>query len=100
MRLPTMRRPRFERPLETHVTVGGLTLPHQGSLHVALGRAAHDPRQRALDSRTPRSSPSAPTSWLRQTIGQTDYWICYGPAGDTGEVTLSLKQKGPVPKPV
>ena len=27
----------------------------------------------------------------RQTIGQTDYWICYGPAGDSGEVTLKLK---------
>ena len=28
---------------------------------------------------------------FRQTLGTSDYWICYGAAGDTGEVTLSSK---------
>ena len=36
----------------------------------------------------------------RRTIGQTDYWVCYGPAGDTGEVTLKLKDADGGSKPV
>jgi beta-galactosidase len=77
-------------PLETHVTVGGLTLPHQGSFHVARV----EPRTIVLNVPwTPNASfESICTNvFARRTIGETDYWICYGPAGDTGEVTLKLK---------
>ena len=77
-------------PLETHVTAGGLTLPHKGSLKVV----APEPRTILLNVPwTPNASfESVCTNVLaHQTIGQTDYWICYGPAGDTGEVTLKLK---------
>ena len=79
-----------EIPLETHVTVGGLTLPHKGSLHVAVV----EPRTILVNVPwTPNASfESICTNVLaHQTLGQTDYWICYGPAGDTGEVTLKLK---------
>ena len=77
-------------PLETHVTAGGLTLPHKGSLKVV----APEPRTIFLNVPwTPNASfESVCTNVLaHQTIGQTDYWICYGLAGDTGEVTLKLK---------
>ena len=77
-------------PLETHVTVGGLTLPHKGSFHIGTA----EPRTILLNVPwTPNASfESICTNVMaRQTIGQTDYWICYGPAGDSGEVTLKLK---------
>ena len=34
---------------------------------------------------------------VRQTIGLTDYWVCYGPAGESGEVTLKLKTPAAAP---
>jgi beta-galactosidase len=77
-------------PLETHVTVSGLTLPHKGSFHVA----AAEPTTILLNVPwTPNASfESICTNVLaRRTIGSTNYWICYGPAGDSGEVTLKLK---------
>ena len=83
-------------PLETHVTAGGLTLPHKGSLKVA----APEPRTILLNVPwTPNASfESVCTNVLaRQTIGQTDYWICYGPAGDSGEDTLKRKAPGAGP---
>ena len=78
-------------PLETHVTVGGLTLPHQGSFRVGTWSSRARSCSTCPGPRTPPSSRSAPTSWRARPIGQTDYWICYGPAGDSGEVTLKLK---------
>ncbi len=83
-------------PLETHVTIGGLTLPHKGSLHLGTG----EPRTILLNVPwTPNASfESICTDVMaRQTIGQTDYWICYGPAGDSGEVTLKLKTSSASP---
>ena len=71
--------------------MGGLTLPHKGSFKVA----AVEPRTILLNVPwTPNASfESVCTNVLaRQTIGQTDYWICYGPAGESGEVTLKLKK--------
>ncbi len=86
-------------PLETHVTVGGLTLPHKCSFKVA----AVEPRTILLNVPwTPNASfESICTNVLaRQTIGQTDYWICYGPAGESGEVTLKLKTPAASPSQV
>jgi beta-galactosidase len=83
-------------PLETHVTVGGLNLPHQGSFHVAVV----EPRTILVNVPwTPSVSfESICTNVMaRQTIGQTNYWICYGPVGDSGEVTL--KRKSPAAGP-
>ncbi len=79
-----------EIALETRVTVDGLTLPHKGSLKVAVV----EPRTILLHVpwTLNASFESICTNVLaRRTIGQTDYWICYGPAGDPGEVTLKLK---------
>jgi beta-galactosidase len=78
-------------PLETHVTIAGITLPHQGSFKVGTVEP------RTLLVSVPwtdnASFESVCTNVLaRQTIGKTDYWICYGPAGDSGEVTLKLKK--------
>jgi beta-galactosidase len=77
-------------PLETHVTVDGMTLPHQGGFEVRTA----EPRTILLNVlwTSNASFESICTNVMaRQTIGQTDYWICYGPAGDSGEVTLKLK---------
>ena len=70
--------------------MGGLTLPHKGSFKVA----AAEPRTILLNVPwTPNASfESICTNVMaRQTVGQTDYWICYGPAGESGEVTLKRK---------
>jgi beta-galactosidase len=88
--------PADSAPLETHVAVGGLTLPHKGSFHLG----AVEPRTILLNVPwTPIASfESICTNVLaRPTIGQTNYWICYGPAGETGEVTLKLKAPGAGP---
>ena len=34
---------------------------------------------------------------LRRTIGAVDYWVCYGAAGDSGEVTLKRKIPSALP---
>jgi beta-galactosidase len=83
-------------PLETRVTVGGLTLPHQASFHIGTG----EPSTILLNVPWTKNASleSICTNVLaRQTIGQTGYWICYGPAGDTGEVTLKLHKAGTAP---
>ena len=76
--------------LETHISAGGVILPHQGTLKV-----------RSLEPSTllvhfPWTANASFESicanvLFRQTFGTTDYWICYGPAGDAGEVTLARK---------
>jgi beta-galactosidase len=77
-------------PLETRVTVGSMTLPHQGSFKVGTV----EPRTILLNVPWTASTSfeSICTNVLaRVTLGKTDYWICYGPANDAGEVTLHLK---------
>ena len=37
---------------------------------------------------------------LRKTIGTMDYWVCYGAAGETGEITLKLKGAAAAPTPI
>ncbi len=83
--------------LQTRITTaGGLTLPHKGSLAVA----AFEPRTLLVNMPwTPNAAfESVCTNVLfRQTLGATDYWVCYGPAGDAGEVTLTRKEPGKSP---
>jgi beta-galactosidase len=82
--------------LETHVTVGNRTLPHQGAIKVA----AMEPRTIIVNMpwTDNASFESICTNvLLRQTIGTTDYWVCYGPAGDSGEVTLTRKAPSTAP---
>jgi beta-galactosidase len=83
-------------PLETHVTVGGVTLPHQGSLKV--GTVEPCTILVNVPWTVDASFESVCTNVMaHQTLGQTDYWICYGPAGDSGEVTLKLKVPSAAP---
>ncbi len=84
-------------PLETHVTVGGLTLPHKGSFHIGTG----EPRTILLSvpwTENASFESICTNVMARQTIGKTDYWICYGPAGDTGEVTLRFLNAERMPR--
>ena len=82
--------------LETHVTTGNLTLPHQGAIKVA----AMEPRTIVVNlpwTQNASFESICTNVLLRQTIGTTDYWVCYGPAGDTGEVTLTRKTPSAAP---
>jgi hypothetical protein len=76
--------------LETHIAAGNLTLPHQGSLKVAV----LEPRTIIVNLpwTDNASFESICTNVLfRQNLGGIDYWVCYGDAGDTGEVTVKRK---------
>ncbi len=82
--------------LETHVNVNGLTLPHHGSLKVS----SLEPRTIVVNMPWTKSATfeSICTNVLfRQTISGINYWVCYGPAGDSGEVTLSRKVASDAP---
>ncbi len=86
-------------PLETHLTVGNMSLPHQGSLKVGVV----EPRTVLVNIPwTDNASFESVCSnvLFRETIGNTDYWVCYGSAGDSGEVTLARKSGGLGPKQV
>jgi len=83
----------------TRVTIGGMTLPHQGSLKVV----SQEPRTLIVNLpwTANASFESVCTNVLfRQTLGQTDYWVCYGADGDAGEVTLKRKVPGKSPAQV
>jgi beta-galactosidase len=85
--------------LQTHLSVGGMPLPHQGTLAV-----------RSLEPSTllvhfpwtaNATFESVCTNVLfRQTFGTIDYWVCYGSAGDSGEVTLARKSPASGPAQV
>ena len=82
--------------LETHVKVDGMTLPHHGSLKVP----SLEPRTIVVNMPWTKgaSFESICTNVLfRQSINGTDYWVCYGPAGDMGEVTLKRKVASDAP---
>ncbi len=79
--------------------MGGLSLPHQGSLKVS----STEPRTILvhLPWTDHASFESVCTNvLLRRTLGKTDCWVCYGPAGDSGEVTLEHKEEGAAPTQV
>jgi len=82
--------------LSTHLTIGNLSLPHQGSLNVSVA----EPRTVIVNLpwTDNASFESICTNVLfRRTLGAIDYWVCYGTAGDTGEVTLNRKVAGNAP---
>ncbi len=71
----------------THLTVGNLTLPHQGTLNVA----SLEPTTVLINVpwTANASFESVCTNvLLRRQIGATDYWVCYGDPGARGEITL------------
>jgi beta-galactosidase len=79
--------------LSTRVTVGGKVLPHFGSIKVSPS----EPRTILLNVPWTNSASfeSVCTNvMMRQTIGDIDYWVCYGQPGDTGEVTLKRTVQG------
>lgn len=85
--------------LSTRITVGNLALPHQGSLKVESGEP------RTILANLPwtdnASFESVCTNVLfRRTLGGNDYWVCYGTAGDRGEITLKRKVQGNTPAQV
>jgi beta-galactosidase len=82
--------------LKTHITAAGLTLPHQGALKVGI----LEPRTLLVHFpwTANASFESICTNVLfHQTLGATDYWVCYGTPGDAGEVTLTRKTTGNSP---
>ncbi len=82
--------------VETHLQIGALTLPHQGSLKV--GSVEPRPVIVNLPWTANATFESVCTNVLfRRTIGSVDYWVCYGPAGDSGEVTLKRKDISALP---
>ena len=82
--------------VDAHLTAGGLSLPHQGTLKVGTV----EPRTVIVN--LPWTDNAAFESictnvLLRKSIGGIDYWVCYGAEGDAGEVTLKRKVPGTLP---
>jgi beta-galactosidase len=80
--------------LSTRVTVGGQSLPHTGSVKVAVA----EPRTVIVNlpwTNNATFESICTNVMMRQTIGAIDYWVCYGSPGDSGEVTLKRKSQGP-----
>jgi beta-galactosidase len=83
----------------THISIGNKVLPHKGSMSVAVA----EPRTLVVNLPWTQNATfeSICTNVLfRQTIGSADTWICYGPAGDSGEVTISRKSNKAGPEPI
>ena len=75
--------------LSTRIHAGGITIPQSGSLKVA----PEEPRTVLVNIPWTRDTSLAYLSsnvLLRQTIGDIDYWVCYGTPGDTGEIALKM----------
>jgi beta-galactosidase len=80
--------------LTTRVTVGGVALPHLGSLKVSPS----EPRTILYNLPWTKNAffeSVCANVLLRHSIGGIDDWVLYGPAGDTGEVTLKRIAQGP-----
>jgi beta-galactosidase len=80
--------------LTTRISIGDLSLPHTGSIKVA----PEEPRTILVSvpwTKNASFESVCTNVMLRHTIAGTDYWVCYGPAGDSGEVTLKHKVTGP-----
>ncbi len=85
--------------LEAHVTAGGMTFPRKGTLKVG----PLEPRTILVN--LPWADGAVFESvctnvLLRKTIGTVDYWVCYGAAGDAGEITLKRKSAAGAPTPI
>jgi beta-galactosidase len=82
--------------LSTRITVGGVSLPRTGGLKVA----AEEPRTILVNipwTHNTTFQSVCSNVMLRHTIGGTDYWVCYGSPGDTGEITLESRKPGALP---
>jgi len=76
------------------LNVSGMTLPHQAQ----LGVNTLEPSTILLNIpwTTHASFESVCTNvLLRKTLGRTDYWVCYGDPGMTGEITLKRDTSSP-----
>jgi beta-galactosidase len=74
----------------TRLSVRNMTLPHQGYLKVSPIEPSTVIVNLPWTDST--SFESICTNVLmRQPIGNTEYWVCYGTAGDNGEVTVKRK---------
>ncbi len=73
--------------LDTRLEVSGVTLTHPGMLRVATLEPST-----VIINLPWTASATFQTIWtnvlLRQSIGGVDYWVCYGRAGESGEVTV------------
>ena len=83
--------------ISAQVTIGDLTLPHQGAFNVE----ALEPQTILVN--VPWTANAVFESvctnvLLRRQIGATDYWVCYGAPGASGEITL--KKKGHADAPI
>ena len=76
--------------VEAHLTVGGMTLPHQGSLKVGPVEPCTVLLQVPWTANASFESVCS-NVLMRKTIGDAEFWVCYGPAGNSGEVTLKRK---------
>jgi len=73
--------------LSTRIIAGGMTIPQTGSLKVA----PEEPRTVLVNIPWTNNTSYAyvcSNVMLRQTIGNIDYWVCYGMPGETGEIGL------------
>jgi beta-galactosidase len=78
--------------LETHISVGDLVLPHEGALKVAVS----EPRTLMVNlpwTQNASFESICANILFRQTIGGADVWVCHGPAGDSGEITINRKTR-------
>jgi len=80
--------------LSTRININGVALPHSGSIKVSPS----EPRTVIVSMPWTNNAyfESICTNVLmRQTIGNTEYWVCYGSPGDSGEITLKRRSQGP-----
>ena len=85
--------------IDTRLTIGALKVPTQGLLKVA----SLEPRTVLVNLPWTANATFASVCTnvlLRHTIGNLDYWVCYGPAGDAGEITLKRKATSDLPAQV
>ncbi len=76
-------------PFATQLIVKGQKLPTSGPLNVQV----REPRTILLNIPWTKNASFASvcTNVLyRSTLGATDYWVCYGQPGETGEITLKV----------
>ena len=79
--------------VSTRLTIGGHSLPEQGSLNVAPA----EPSTVLLNIPwTTNATYSSVVSnvLFRKTLGKVDYWVCYGAPGNSGEVVLNRGNSG------
>ena len=76
-------------PFSTQLTVKGQKLPASGPLSVQV----REPRMILLNVPWAKDASFASVCanvLYRRTLGSTDFWVCYGQPGETGEITLKV----------